>query len=293
MKITTIGVVGCGPVAQGIAQNVAHSKLEVIMYDTNENWLRSGVAGIELFLDSEISRWGLTPGDKKSILRRITTTTTIQDLRAVQILLEAKGRSFEEKRDIFKDMEAICSDQTLFMTNTTTISVTDIQQHLRFPERLIGLHFILPIPKTMIVELVKGVRTSDAVVQKTKLLMETLGKKCIEVYEFPGFVTSRIILPMINTAAQVLLEGLASASDIDDAVHMGYNLSLGPLALADQIGIDTVLNYLEDIYKNLGDPTYRPCPLLRKMVREGKLGQKTGQGFFKYDELKRRIQTAK
>jgi 3-hydroxybutyryl-CoA dehydrogenase len=279
-------------VAQGIAQNVAHAKLDVIMYDENENWLRNGISGIELSIDYEISRWGLTPSDKKSILKRITTTTTIQHLKSVQILIEAKGRTFEEKRDIFREMEAICSDTTLFMTNTTTISITDIQRHLRFPDRLIGLHFILPIPSSIIVEVVKGVKTTDSVVQKTKLLMETLGKRSIEVYEYPGFVTSRIILPMINTAAQVLLEGLASAADIDDAIHLGYNLSLGPLALADQIGIDVVLNYLDSIHRNLGDPTYRPSPLLRKMVREGKLGLKSGEGFFKYDELKRRITKA-
>lgn len=293
MKMKIVGVVGCGIVAQGIAQNVANSKLEVIMYDENENWLRSGIAGIELAMDNEISRWGLTPGDKRSILARITTTTVIQDLRAAQVLIEAKGRTFEEKRDIFKDMEAICSDSTIFMTNSTTISITDIQKQLRFPDRLIGLHFILPVFKSIIVEVIKGVRTSDLIVQKTKLLMETLGKKCIEVYEYPGFVTSRIILPMINTAAQVLLEGLATADAIDDAIHLGYNLSLGPLAMADQIGIDVVLNYLDSIHKNLGDPTYRPCPLLRKMTREGKLGVKSGEGFFRYDEMKRRIKNDK
>lgn len=289
MRIKTVGIVGCGTVAQGIAQNVAFSKVEVVMYDVLGLWLKNGMAAIELSLDNEICRWGLTPGDKKAILKRIVTTTDIHDLRDAQILIEAKGRSFEEKLDIFNSLEAICGTDTIFMTNTTTIPVTDLQKHLHAPERLIGLHFVLPVQKSVIVELVKGIKTSDYVVQRTKLLMDTLGKRCIEVYEFPGFVTSRIILPMINTAAQVLLEGLASPEDIDDAIHLGYNLSLGPLALADQIGLDVVLNYLESIYKNLGDPTYRPCPILRKMVREGKLGIKAGRGFFQYDETKRRI----
>ena len=292
MRITTIGVLGCGQVAQGIAQNVAHAKIDVILCDEQESWLRGGVAGIELAIDSEISRWGLTTGDKKAILKRIKTTTNRQDLKAAQILIEAKGQTFEEKRDLFLEMESICPETTLFMTNTTTISISEIQRHLRLPERLIGLHFILPIPASVIVEVVKGIRTSDAVVQETKRLMDTLGKRAIEIYEYPGFVTSRIILPMINTAVQVLMEGLATADDIDDAIHLGYNLSLGPLALADQIGIDVVLDSLDSIYRNLGDPTYRPSPLLRKMVREGKLGLKSGEGFFKYDERKRRIAKA-
>lgn len=292
MRITTIGVLGCGQVAQGIAQNVAHAKIDVILCDEQESWLRGGVAGIELAIDSEISRWGLTTGDKKAILKRIKTTTNRQDLKAAQILIEAKGQTFEEKRDLFLEMESICPDTTLFMTNTTTISISDIQRHLRLPERLIGLHFILPIPASVIVEVVKGIRTSEAVVHETKRLMDTLGKRAIEIYEYPGFVTSRIILPMINTAVQVLMEGLATADDIDDAIHLGYNLSLGPLALADQIGIDVVLDSLDSIYRNLGDPTYRPSPLLRKMVREGKLGLKSGEGFFKYDERKRRIAKA-
>ncbi len=289
MRITKIGVVGCGTVAQGIAQNVAHAKLEVILYDETEQWLKDGIKGIELAIDNEISRWGLTPSDKKAILSRISTTTTMRDLKDAQILIEAKGRSFEEKCSIFKEMEAICHDTTIFMTNTTTIAVTDIQKALKFPERLIGLHFILPVHKSIIVEVIKGIHTVEEVVRKTSLLMETLGKKCIEVYEYPGFVTSRIILPMINSAANVLLEGLAAAEDIDQAIHLGYDLTLGPLAIADQIGIDVVLNYLDSIYKNLGDPSYRACPLFRKMVREGRLGVKTGEGFFRYDELKRRI----
>ena len=160
MRFSTIGVLGCGQVAQGIAQNVAHSKLDVIMWDENESWLRGGLAGIELAIDHEISRWGLTPGDKKAILKRIKTTTNRADLKTAQILIEAKGQAFEEKRDIFLEMEAICPETTLFMTNTTTISISDIQRHLRLPERLIGLHFILPIPLSVIVEIVKGDRKS-------------------------------------------------------------------------------------------------------------------------------------
>jgi len=290
MRIKTIGVVGCGTVAQGISQNIAHAKLDVVMYDQTEQWLKGGLDGIELTIDNEISRWGLTPSDKKAIISRIFTTTNIRELKSVQILIEAKGRSLEEKTDIFHDMEAICPDTTIFMSNTTTIGVTDIQKKLMFPERLIGLHFILPVHKSIIVEVIKGIHTMDEVVKTTKFLMDTLGKRSIEVYEYPGFVTTRIILPMINTAAHVLLEGLASAEDIDRAINLGYNLTMGPLAIADQMGIDVALSYLDSIYKQLGDPSYRPCPLFRKMVREDKLGVKTGEGFFKYDKMKRRIQ---
>ncbi len=289
MKIRKIGIIGCGLVAQGIAQNLAHSKLEVIMYDEKRFWLENGIEAISVAIDNEISRWGLTPSDKKSILSRIDITTRIQDLREADILIEAKGKSFEAKRDILAETETVCRDTTIFMSNTTTISVSNIQNYLKFPERLIGLHFIPPIPKTPIVEIIKGIKTDEDVVKVTKLLMETIGKRCIEVYEYPGFVTSRVILPMINTAAQVLLEGLATPEDIDAAIQLGYNMSMGPLAIADQIGIDVVLSYLDSIFRNLGDPSYRACPLLRKMVREGKLGVKTREGFFKYDEKMRRI----
>mgnify|MGYP001767031134 CR=1 FL=1 len=289
MRISKIGVVGCGSVAQGIAQNVADSKLEVILLDEEEGWLQKARAGIELSLDYEISRWGLTPGDKKSILKRIGLTTDIQKLHSVQILIEAKGRNLDEKIGIFKKIEPVCAESTVFMTNVTTISVTEIQKKLKQSDRLIGLHFILPVHKSIIVELIKGAQTSEQVVHTTKLVMETLGKRCIEVSEYPGFVVSRIILPMINTAAQVLMEGLASAEDIDDAIHLGYNLTVGPLEMADQIGIDVVLEYLDSIFKDLGDPSYRPCPLIRKMVREGKLGQKAGAGFFTYDASMRRV----
>ncbi len=289
MKIRKIGIIGCGLIAQGIAQNLAYSKLEVMMYDEKRYWLESGLESISVAIDNEISRWGLTPSDKKAILSRIDITTRIQDLRDVNILIEAKGKTFEDKKDVFIEAESVCSDKTVFMTNTTTISISNIQDFLKFPERLIGLHFIPPIPKTPIVEIIKGIKTDDEVVKVTKLLMETIGKRCIEVYEYPGFVTSRIILPMINTAAQVLLEGLATAEDIDAAIQLGYNMSMGPLAIADQIGLDVVLSYMDSIFKNLGDPSYRACPLLRKMVREQKLGVKTREGFFKYDEKMRRI----
>jgi 3-hydroxybutyryl-CoA dehydrogenase len=292
MRIQKIGVVGCGTVAQGIALNIAHAKLEVIMYDETENWLKDGLSGIELTIDNEISRWGLTPADKKAIMSRISTTMKMRELKDVQILIEAKGRSLEEKAKIFMDMEAICHDTTIFMTNTTTIGVTDVQKQLMFPERIIGLHFILPVHKSIIVEVIKGIHTTEDVVKTTKFLMDTLGKKSIEVYEYPGFVTTRIIMPMINTAAHVLLEGLASAEDIDRAINLGYNLTQGPLAMADEMGIDVALTYLDSIYKQLGDPSYRPCPLFRKMVREGRLGVKSGHGFFKYDKMKRRIQNS-
>lgn len=289
MKIRKIGIIGCGLVAQGIAQNLSHSKLEVIMFDEKRYWLENGIEAISVAIDNEISRWGLTPSDKKAILSRIEISTRIQDLRDANILIEAKGQNFEDKKDILIEAETVCDDKTVFMTNTTTISISNIQNYLKFPERLIGLHFIPPIPKTPIVEIIKGVKTDEEVVKITKLLMETIGKRCIEVYEYPGFVTSRVILPMINTAAQVLLEGLATAEDIDAAIQLGYNMSMGPLAIADQIGIDVVLSYMDSIFRNLGDPSYRACPLLRKMVRERKLGVKTREGFFKYDEKMRRI----
>lgn len=291
MKIHKIGVIGSGLVAQGIAQIVAHSKLEVVLFDECQEWLDRSMATIGLTIDNEISRWGLTPSDKKAILKRITPTTDITELGSTQILLEAKGISIEEKQGFFSRVEEICGPETIFMTNVTTISITDIQKHLKIPERLVGLHFIPPVQNTPVVEVIKGCRTTDHVVQVTRILMETLGKRPIEVFEFPGLITSRIILPMINTAAQVLMEGLASAEDIDESIHLGFNMPQGPLAIADGIGIDLVLQHLESIFRNLGDPTYRPCPLFRKMVREGRLGIKSGEGFFKYDEMNRRIRS--
>lgn len=289
MKISTIGIIGCGTVAQGAARAIAQSKLKVVLYDDREKWLSQAVEQVTQDLDKDIRRWGITPGDKKAILKRIGTTTRLTDLKAAQVVIETRGRHFDEIRDQFLKLEEICSDETILLMNTTTASVSELQKYLRRPKRMMGIHFLVPVSKSVVVEIIKGEKTSDETCATVKIFVGTLRKRCFEVFEYPGYLTARIILPMINTAANVLMEGLASAKEIDDAIHLGFNLSLGPLAMADQMGIDVVLDSLDGLFKHLGDPTYRACPLLRRMVREGKLGVKSGEGFHRYDSQYRRI----
>ena len=289
MKQNLVAILGTGTIAQGIAMTVARNALDVIIYDEKEENLREALKGIEFSIDREIEKWGMTESEKRAVLSRIETTTVKADLANAAIFFESKGKTEEEKKELISNLDFISDSDALLIMTTTTISVTEVSKVLRDPSRLIGLHFIHPVYKVPIVEVVKGLKTSPQTVERTKQFLSDLGREYIEVFEYPGYVTTRVILPLLNEAMHVLMEGLASAEDIDKAIRLGYDMSMGPLALADFIGLDYVLEWLESLFKELGEAKFRPCPLLRKLVREEKLGLKTGEGFFKYDKEGKRV----
>jgi len=290
MKQNLVAILGTGTIAQGIAMTVARNALDVIMYDESEENLKEALKGIEFAIDREIEKWGMTESEKRAVLSRIETTTVKADLANAAIFFESKGKTEEEKKELISNLDFISDSDALLIMTTTTISVTEVSKVLRDPSRLIGLHFIHPVYKVPIVEVVKGLKTSKETVLRTKQFLSDLGREYIEVFEYPGYVTTRVILPLLNEAMHVLMEGLASGEDIDKAIRLGYDMSMGPLALADYIGLDYILEWLESLFKELGEPKFRPCPLLRKLVREEKLGIKTGEGFFKYDKEGKRVE---
>ncbi len=289
MKQNLVALVGTGTIAQGIALTLARNAMDVIMYDDSQEALDSALEGIANSIDREIDKWGMTESEKRASLSRIETTTVKADLAQASVFFESKGVKLEEKRELMAKLDNLSDDEALLIMTTTTIGVTEVSQVLKQPDRLIGLHFLHPVYKVPVVEVVKGLHTSTQTVDETRALLSDLDREYIEVFEYPGYVTTRVILPLLNEAMHVLMEGLATADDIDKAIRLGFDLSMGPLALSDFIGLDTLLGWMESLHRELGEPKYRACPLLRRMVREQKLGVKTGQGFFKYDKDGKRV----
>lgn len=282
--ILHIAVVGAGTMGQGIAETASQAGIDVILLEKDDDSLKASIEGITDHLDYEISRWAKTESDKKAILSRIQGTIHPADIADEPIVIEALPDNLEAKRTMFTRLDGICRSETIFITNTSTLSITEIAAGTNRQSQVIGMHFLYPVPKTAVVEVVRGLKTSDDTYKKIRHFAVQLKKTPIEVYEYPGYVTTRIILPMLNEAMYVLMEGVATAEGIDTALKLGYHLEVGPLALADQMGLDEVMTWMESLFRELGDLKYRPCPLLRKLVRAGHLGKKTGQGFFRYDE---------
>lgn len=287
-RIKNVAVIGIGVMGRGIVQAIAQAGFDVIAVEKDDSSLNNAMEKLEETLDYEIQRWAMTKSEKKSILSRIEWTTNIEDVKECELVIEAVDEDFELKKAIFKKLDEICPPHTIFVSNTSTLSLTKISEVTKRPDKIIGMHFLNPVPKIPLVELVRALKTSDETFKKVKAFAEQIGKTVVEVYEYPGFVTTRVILPMLNEAMHVLMEGIATADGIDTAMKLGYNFQMGPLEMADTMGLDEVLTWMETLYKELGEK-YRPCPLLRKLVREGKLGKKTGEGFFKYDEFGRKI----
>jgi 3-hydroxybutyryl-CoA dehydrogenase len=219
----------------------------------------------------------------KSVLSRIKWTTDLNDIIECDLIIEAVDENFELKKKIFADLDKIAKPDTIFISNTSTLSLSKITYSLNRKDKIIGMHFLNPVPKVPLVELVRAYETSDKTVEVIKKFAMRIGKTAVEVYEYPGFVTTRAIVPLLNEAMYILLEGVAKAKDIDTAMRLGYNFNMGPLEMADAMGLDEVLAWMETLWSTLGEPRYRACPILRKLVRERKLGKKTGEGFFKYD----------
>ncbi len=235
----------------------------------------------------------LTKSEKRAILARVKLSTEFTDVAECDLVIEAIEEDFPSKKAIFKQLDKVCNPNTIFVSNTATLSLTKLAEATSRPDKIIGMHFLNPVSKVPLVEIVRALKTNDDTFKKIKKFAEDLGKTVVEVFEYPGFVTTRVILPMLNEAMQVLLEGIATAEGIDTAIRLGYSLNVGPLEMADTMGLDEVLTWLDTLYHELGAPQYRASAILRRKVREGNLGKKTGQGFFKYDESGKRIENQK
>jgi len=283
-SINDIAIIGAGVMGQGIAQTISAAGLDVLLIEKNEKHLKHSQHALSEYMDREIKRWAMTKSDKKAILSRIIWDTNFEKIGDYDLIIEAVDEDFNLKVKIFTELDKTANENCIFVSNSSTLSLTKISEKTSRPEKMIGLHFLNPVPKIPVVEVVKCLHTSVETVARVKTFVSNIGKTPVEVYEYPGFVTTRAIVPLLNEAMHILLEGIASAKDIDTAMKLGYNFQMGPLEMADSMGLDEVLAWMETLWNTLGEPRYRPCPILRKLVRERKLGKKNGEGFYKYDE---------
>jgi 3-hydroxybutyryl-CoA dehydrogenase len=289
-KLDRIVVIGAGTMGQGIARTIAETGTEVILCDLNSEILEKSLHLLSDALDRDIEKWGITASEKRAILARIKTNTDCCEcVKQAKMVIEAIPESRDNKRELFQRLDGVCPKETIFVSNTSTLSISDLASATQRPEKVIGMHFLNPVHKVPLVEIVRGLQTSEATYKYIYDFAGKLNKTPVSVNEYPGFVTTRIIVPFLNEAMHVLMEGICSADDIDIAMKLGFGFHMGPLALADLMGLDEVMSWMENLYDELGEVKYNPCPLLRKMVRAGQLGVKTGQGFFKYDAEGNRI----
>ena len=283
MDIKTIGIIGAGRMGAGIAQVMAASGFEIILMDIKDEFIRRGIDNIKKGLAKALEKGKITPEEKEKAITKIRTTKRFEDMEEADFIIEAVPEIAELKTDIFKRLEAICHKEVILSTNTSSIPISKIASVTKRQDKVIGMHFMNPAPVMELVEVVRGINTSDETFLIVKNLAENIGKIPVESKDSPGFIVNRVLMPMINEAVFALMEGVATAEDIDKAMTLGANLPKGPLSLSDLIGLDTVLSIMESIYKETKNPKHMPCPLIKRYVDEGHLGKKTGRGFYKYE----------
>jgi 3-hydroxybutyryl-CoA dehydrogenase len=283
MEVKKIMVIGAGQMGSGIAQVCAQAGFAVILNDVTEEFAERGMAGIGKILQRQVSKERITAEDMEGTLSRITPSTSLNDAAEADLVIEAAVENMEIKTGIFKQLDEITPPHTILASNTSSLPITEIGAVTNRPEKVIGMHFMNPVPVMKLVEIIRGLATADEVYETVETVAKTLNKVPVEVNDAPGFVANRILLPMINEAIFALQEGIATKKGIDEVMKLGMNHPMGPLTLADFIGLDTCLSIMEILHEGLGEDKYRPCPLLRKYVKAGWLGKKTGRGFYEYN----------
>ncbi|MEC3651932.1 3-hydroxybutyryl-CoA dehydrogenase [Bacillus subtilis] len=284
MEIKQIMVAGAGQMGSGIAQTAADAGFYVRMYDVNPEAAEAGLKRLKKQLARDAEKGKRTETEVKSVISRISISQTLEEAEHADIVIEAIAENMAAKTEMFKTLDRMCPSHTILASNTSSLPITEIAAVTNRPQRVIGMHFMNPVPVMKLVEVIRGLATSEETALDVMALAEKMGKAAVEVNDFPGFVSNRVLLPMINEAIYCVYEGVAKPEAIDEVMKLGMNHPMGPLALADFIGLDTCLSIMEVLHSGLGDSKYRPCPLLRKYVKAGWLGKKSGRGFYDYEE---------
>lgn len=282
MEIKKIMIIGAGQMGSGIAQVSIAADYDIVLNDINDTFVNRGLGIIDKNLSKDVSKGRLDEAAKAALMAKITPSTSLQDAKDVDLVIEAAIENMEIKGNIFRELDSVCKPEAILATNTSSLPITEIAAVTKRPDKVIGMHFFNPVPVMKLVEVIRGLATSDETYDIVKTVSEKMGKVPAEVNDAPGFAVNRILIPMINEAIYCLQEGVATPEAIDQVMKLGANHPMGPLALGDLIGLDTCLSIMEVLYRGFGDSKYRPCPLLRKYVAAGWLGRKTGRGFYQY-----------